>query len=72
MKFLTNTFDPSHPNAKHAVSTRDHETPHEAWQRHQKWLEGKVIGEPQATKAYTVPELKAFNMVGVYVDEATP
>lgn len=34
--------------------------------------EGKIIGEPRATAAYTVEQLEAMGMVGVYEPETEP
>ena len=36
---------------------------------HSDWLRGKHIGEPRATETYTVAQLKAIGMVGVYAIE---
>ncbi len=66
MKWLSNIHDPKDPQAQMYVARSFHETPEEAWAHHQEWLKGKVIGEPQATEAYTVEQLKAMGMVGVY------
>lgn len=67
MKFLSNTHDPKDKNARMYVARRFNETPEEAWRWHRKWLKGKVIGDPQATEAYTVEQLKEMGMVGVYL-----
>lgn len=67
MKFLTNIHNPSDKNAKLYISLRPHETLKEAVTNHLEWLKGKVIGEPQATEAYTVAQLKEIGMVGVYM-----
>lgn len=66
MKFLTNTRDPKDKHAKMYVARSIHETPEEAWAHHVAWLKDKVIGEPQATEAYTVEQLKELGLVGVY------
>ena len=67
MEFLTNTHDPNDKNARIYVSIQPHETLKEAVARHTEWLKGKVIGEPQATEAYTVAQLKEMGLVGVYM-----
>ena len=67
MEFPTNTHDPKDKNAKKYVARRTHETQEEAWANHLYWLKGKVIGEPQATEAYTVAQLKEMGLVGVYM-----
>ena len=66
MKFLSNTYDPERKDAPMHVVTRNGETQQEAWYWHLEWLRGKVIGDPQATSAYTVEQLKEMGMVGVY------
>lgn len=48
------------------------ETQQEAVDAYDRWIEGKVIGEPQATEAYTVKELEAMGMRGVYIVEPEP
>lgn len=55
MKWLTNIGDPKKP-------VYDPEELHE-------YLKGKVIGDPQATSTYTVDQLKALGMVGVYAPD---
>lgn len=63
MKFLSNTHD---PHARMYVARMFDQTQEEAWRNHLEWLKDKVIGEPQATADYTVEELKAMGLVGVY------
>lgn len=67
--FLSNTYNPNAEDAFTYVRRRPHETPTEAWQHKLEWLSDKIIGEPQATEHYTVEQLKAMNMVGVYSKE---
>jgi hypothetical protein len=67
MKYLSNTYDPNAANAFYKVTRAYDETQVEAWQHRLEWLKGKIIGEPQATKTYTVKQLKAMNMVGIYL-----
>ena len=69
MEFLTNTHDPKDENARMYVARMPHETQGEAWRNHIQWLKGKIIGEPHATEAYTVEQLKEMNLVGVYILE---
>ena len=67
LRFLSNTHDPKDPNASMCVFRHPHETQEEAWQRHQDWLKGNVIGKPQAASdAYTGEQLEEMGMVGVY------
>jgi len=70
---LTNTFNPSHPNARNIfenykyVDLADDEKPHsDDWEFYKKWIKENVIGPPQATQWYTVEQLVAKNMVGIY------
>ena len=67
MRFLSNTHDPKDKLAPMFVDRRFDETQEEAWRNHLEWLKGKVIGDPQATEAYTVAQLKEMGLVGVYM-----
>jgi hypothetical protein len=72
MKFLTNTHDPKDVEGAKmslALSFEDMSYPQGreiAWQRHLDYLSDKRIGRPQATTTYTVEQLEAMGMVGVY------
>jgi len=71
MQFLTNTYDPGMPDAPECLVLRYEDMlgsdgRERAWQQHTRWLSDKIIGEPQATEAYTVAQLQAMHMVGVY------
>lgn len=69
--FLTNTHDPNDKRAEMHVDYRPlQETRREAWLRHLEWLKDKVVGEPQATKHYTVEQLKEMKLVGIYMYQA--
>ena len=67
LRFLSNTHDPKDKNAPMFVARSSDETQEQAWANHLYWLKGKFIGEPQATEAYTVEQLKEMGMVGVYM-----
>ena len=71
LKWLSNTYDPTMPDAPLQVIALSSETMQEAWQTKREWLKGKVIGDPQTTvnMKYTVDELKAMHLVGVYVKD---
>lgn len=69
LRFLTNTHNPKDENASMYVARMPHETQAEAWRNYKQWLKGKIIGEPHATEAYTVEQLKEMNLVGVYILE---
>ena len=66
MKHLTNMYDPREPDAKKYVTRTFGQTHEEAWEELQRYLQGKVIGPPRATDAYTVEELEAMGTVGIY------
>jgi hypothetical protein len=69
MRWLTNIYDPSRPDAhRHLFVDRD-ETPEDAMKYRRQWLADKAIGDPQPTRAYSVAELKEMDMVGVYAKE---
>lgn len=72
MKFITNTHNPKDvERAKMSLALSfedmyDREGRERAWQRHLDYLSDKFISRPQATTTYTVEELEAMGMVGVY------
>lgn len=70
MKWLTNISDPRRKEARALIQTILNETPEQAWQRQERYLAGKIIGDPKATDRYSVDELKAMGMVGVYNKES--
>jgi len=69
MKFLSNTHDPKDKEADYYILRSADETQAQAIAAHHRWLDGKVIGRPQATKFYSVEQLEARGVVGVYLDE---
>ena len=72
MKFLTNIYNPTLPDAKKRVFWWPGETQQEAWENQERWLSNKVLGLPKGTDAYSVQELIRGGMVGVYLpDEDT-
>ena len=68
MKWLSNTYNPNNKDAKNHVGRSFDETQEQAWINHRKWLEGKIIGDPMPSEAYTVEQLKEMGMVGVYAN----
>lgn len=64
LRWLTNA-----PRNVEDWNAMGHETQEESVARHRQYLEDKIIGEPKATPAYTVAELKAMDLVGVYVQK---
>lgn len=69
LRWLSNTYDPSKPDAPTYVMRMVDQSSADAWQSYLDWLHGKTIGEPRATEYFSVAELKTMGMVGVYVDE---
>ena len=69
LKFLTNIYDPKQLDAPLTISTMPNETSQEAWGRQEEWLKDKFISTPNPTETYTIGQLKAMHMVGVYVKE---
>lgn len=70
MRWLGNIVDPTLRTAEIAnVRATSGTKRDEAARRHREWLTDKIIGEPQATAAHSVEELKAMGVVGVYADE---
>jgi len=68
MKFLTNTFNPNNKDARLYTVREENQTLDEAWKSYQRFLQGKIIGLPQATSYHTVEELVSMNMVGLYTE----
>lgn len=69
MRYLCNTFDQNHQNAKMYVLLVQGKTRKEAWEQYKQWFADKVIGLPQATECHTVQELVNENIVGVYAKD---
>jgi hypothetical protein len=71
MRFLSNTYDPTTEGAKESFfgGIKDPQSRNEAWANYLEWVDAHVIGEPQATRTYTVEELKKMGMVGVYAED---
>lgn len=63
MRHLSNIYDHRKPDARNT-------TPEEAWRQHLEWINRNVIGRPQATETYTVEQLEAMGMIGIYAPEA--
>jgi hypothetical protein len=67
MRWLSNTYDPTRPDAfLYGPSRIADETQEEAYRSWHRWLKGKTIGKPKATDTYTTQELQKMHMVGVY------
>jgi len=66
MRFLANIYDPQRPDAKRWLDLITGQTYEEVWAKREDWLRNKLIGRPQATAAYSIEELEAQGIVGVY------
>jgi len=62
-------YNPNLNDAKEHLICRSNQTPDQAWAHEQEWLAGKIIGDPKATDDYSVAQLRAMNLVGIYVLE---
>lgn len=75
MRWLTNMRDPRLDDAIKRVITHmleefgKYETPEQAHQRELEYIEGRILGEPMATRKYSVVELKNMGLIGVYEDD---
>lgn len=72
MRFLSNTYDPRKPNAQLYLTYSLHaqdcgpEAMEQEWQHHLEWIDSNQIHRPKATDRWTVEELEAQDMVGIY------
>lgn len=69
MKWLANLHNPEDENWKKYVAVAPGETQEQAYADYLKWLDGKIIADPEPSDTYTVEQLKAMNIVGVYKDD---
>lgn len=67
MRWLTNTADPSTRDWLTSVIPDPDQTAAEAVREFREWLKDKVIGDPKASEALSVEQLKKQGMVGVYL-----
>lgn len=68
MTWLTNISDPSRDPHGQTVLTLPGQSHGDAVAAFRYWLRDKVIGDPMATDAYSVAELKIMGIVGVYAE----
>lgn len=75
-KFLSNIYNPHSKDAERYL-THSHtdmfngpSAMKAAWDRHLSWINSNVIDKPKATDTYTVEQLEAMGMVGVYAPVA--
>lgn len=74
MKFLSNIYDPTLPDAKERTFYSSQENRDEQWKDWLKWVGRNIMGRPKRTEFYSVEQLEAMGMVGLYApqDEAEP
>lgn len=71
-RHLSNIFDHRKPNAEMYLTYSHHAYANGPsamkmeWQRHLDWIKANIIGPPKATDHYTVEQLEAMNMIGLY------
>jgi len=72
-RFLSNINDPRKPNARryfhgsyNAFMDKSGHSAADEWRHHMEWVNANVIDRPKATDTYTVEQLEAMNMVGIY------
>ena len=66
LNWITNMADRKTSHPEFPMPLRPGQTPHQAFMEQQRWLSGKIIGDPQPTYDYSVAQLKAMHIVGVY------
>ena len=66
MIWVTNEMDPKLPRIYMKITCI---STVESAQYHKVWVESHTIGGPQATAVFTVEELKAMGIVGLYRDD---
>ena len=76
MRHLSNIFDHRLPETRKTFTGFTYhewcegpEAIERAWQRHLEWVNANVIGRPKATPTYTVEQLEAMSMIGIYSPE---
>lgn len=67
--WITNTYDPSRPDAWATIFLMPGQTHREAEESQKEFLYNKIIARPKATDTHTVEQLEAMGMVGVYVND---
>lgn len=74
MKFLSNIYNPTLPDAKERTIYSYQENRDEQWEYVLKWVGQNIVGRPKPTEFHSVAQLEAMGMVGIYApqDEAEP
>lgn len=68
-RHLSNISDHRRPHADKLFcycSRDDPQARYAAWASHLDWINRNRIGPPKATDSYTVEQLEAFGMIGIY------
>lgn len=69
LRWLTNLYDPKAEDFDLHVKHQTDETHEEAVRNIRRWLEDKVIGDPEPSELYSSTTLRRMGMVGIYVRE---
>ncbi|ALG68062.1 hypothetical protein [Beggiatoa leptomitoformis] len=64
--FLRNIYNPELPDVLDKIPPHASMSKVDVYHQQQEWLKDKILGEPQATKIWTVDELKELGFVGIY------
>lgn len=67
MKWITNGFDPNDPRTELLIQLAGGNA-----EQYRKHVVGKVIGEPKATRMFSVEELQKLGVVGFYKPTPRP
>lgn len=65
MKWISNVYSPTNKDAKEIIESW-YPGEEKAWEKHTKWMENKMIGDPKGNEHHTVEEFKAMGYIGLY------
>lgn len=66
-RWLANIPNPRRHGASKSLSYIGHPSTHaEQWVKHLAWVNRNITDRPKATEAYTVEQLEAMGMIGIY------
>ena len=69
MKWLSNSPDYRDRKTMFDVPVYELKTHEQAWREWNEWVADKIIGPPQATEHYTVEQLEAMGLIGIYQND---
>jgi|SRR5882672_4040564 len=74
LHWLTNEYDPTREDAENYLPIMRGQDRGQAWRHHQEWLQDKIIALPRATSEYSVEDMEAAHIVGIYsrMEESIP